>query len=192
MDSDKLIRIDGVKWHSTQKINSRGKQVNGVHAICPKHSMELTPSSSNHSASINGQSTITWSDGQYLYCDEGHMYTMPRIYSEERLYVQKRLDAINYSKMATINLDDEAVPIAKEKLETSDDKYFVTSQLMKSKRGIQLVVYAGEKGKKQKTQIFIEPEAKRLAFDQTDLHPTDVFVELKATFDDGSTHEMKS
>ena len=62
---------------------------------------------------------------------------------------------------------------------------------MESKRGLQLVVYAGEKGKTKKAQIIIEPEIKRLAFDQQDLNPNDVFIELKATFEDGSSHTIK-
>jgi len=189
---DKLVRIDGVKWHRYKKERASGVTKDEVEAICPEHSMKLTPTSSEHHIKINGQSTLSWSDGQYLYCDEGHMITMPRIYSEERQYVVKRLDAINFSKMNVINLDDEATPIAKEKLVDETDRYFITSQLMKSKRGLQLVVYAGEKGATKKTQIFIDPKAKRLSFDQKDLNPTDIFVSLNATFMDGSATAMNA
>jgi hypothetical protein len=37
------------------------------------------------------------------------------------------------------------------------------------------------------TQIFVEPEIRRLAFDQKDLHPNDVFTKVEATFIDGTT-----
>lgn len=43
-----------------------------------------------------------------------------------------------------------------------------------------------KKGVKEKTQIFVEPKIKRLAFDQKDLHPTDIFTKLEATFSDGT------
>jgi hypothetical protein len=192
MDYTKLVSIDGVKWRVFSRVNATGKVKDEVEAICPVHSMVLTPSDSDVSVNVNGESTVRCSDGQYLYCDEGHMFTMPRIFSQERAYVRKRLEAVAYSKMETLNLDDEAIPIAKEKIKSDDNRYFITSQLMESKRGLQVVVYAGEKGKKQKTQIFIEPEVKRLAFDLKDLHPNEVFVEMKATFNDGSTQEINS
>jgi hypothetical protein len=76
--------------------------------------------------------------------------------------------------MKVLNLDDEAMPVAKEKVTSKDGKYFITAQLMESKRGLQAVIYAGEKGSAKKTQIFIEPEVKRLAFDQKDLNPSEV------------------
>jgi hypothetical protein len=57
--------------------------------------------------------------------------------------------------------------------------------------GQRLVVYAGEKGRKEKTQVFVEPDIKRLAFDQNDIHPSEVFVKLEATFRDGTQISMK-
>lgn len=190
MDYTKLVRIDGVKWHVFRRVNATGKIKDEIEAICPVHSMILMSSDSEVSVDINGESIIHPADGQYLYCDEGHMFKMPRVFSQEKAYIRKRLEAISYSKMETLNLDDEAIPIAKEKIKSDDDRYFVTSQLMKSKRGLQVVIYAGEKGKKQKTQIFVEPEVRRLAFDQKDLHPNEVFVDIKATFKDGSEQEI--
>jgi hypothetical protein len=62
---------------------------------------------------------------------------------------------------------------------------------MKSKVGERLVIYAGERGKTNKTQIFVEPRIKRLAFDQKDAHPSDVFLKVEATFEDGSSASMK-
>lgn len=88
--------------------------------------------------------------------------------------------------MKVLNLDDEAIPLADDKVKTKDGKFFVVANLNESKTGKRLVVYAGEKGKQNKTQIFVEPEIKRLSFDQNDLHPTDVFTKLEATFSDGT------
>jgi hypothetical protein len=89
--------------------------------------------------------------------------------------------------MKFINLDDEAIPLAEYKINSKTEKYFITALLTDSKVGHRLVVYAGEKGKKEKTQIFVEPEIKRLAFDQNNLHPKEIFVALEAIFDDGSS-----
>ena len=94
--------------------------------------------------------------------------------------------------MKFINLDDEAIPIAESKVSSKDNKYFVTAILTESKVGQRLVIYAGEKGKNEKTQIFIEPEIKRLAFDQNDTHPSDVFVVVEGTFKDGTKMSIKN
>jgi len=67
-----------------------------------------------------------------------------------------------------------------------NNKCFVTVVLMEFKIGKRLIVYAGEKGKKQKTQIFVDTEIKRVAFDQKDLHPSDIFSKLEATFSDNT------
>ena len=94
--------------------------------------------------------------------------------------------------MKVLNLDDEAVPIAESKASSKDGKFFVTAVMVDSKVGQRVVVYAGEKGRKEKTQIFIEPNIKRLAFDQNDLHPADVFLALDGTFEDGTSFSIKN
>jgi len=116
---------------------------------------------------------------------------LPRNIENERQYILDKIDAKFFKSIKFINLDDEAIPIAEDKAKSTDRKYFVTSRLMESKTGLRLVVYAGERGKKEKTEIFIEPEIKRLAFDQADLHPTDVFTKLEATFNDGTKATQK-
>lgn len=103
----------------------------------------------------------------------------------------RELNSATYKKMKFINLDDEALPLASDKKFSDDNKFFVTSLLTKSKTGLRLVVYAGKKGLADKTQIFVEPEIKRLAFDQNNVHPTDIFTKLEATFLDGSTVTQK-
>ena len=92
--------------------------------------------------------------------------------------------------MKFINFDDEAIPIAIDKI-PKNSEYFVTSLLTKSKIGLRLVVYAGKRGSDSKTQLFVEPEIKRLAFDQKDLHPTDVFTMVEATFEDGTKAKIQ-
>ena len=118
-------------------------------------------------------------------CEEcGKIFSIPRTCLDEREFILRKLDSKVFRGMKYLNLDDEAIPIAEDKASTKDGKYFVTARLMESKVGKRLVVYAGEKGRKEKTQIFVEPDIKRLAFDQKDLHPTDIFTKIEATFKD--------
>jgi hypothetical protein len=127
-----------------------------------------------------------------LKCEEcGKVYSLPRDWDKEQEYVLNKIDSKFYKSMKFINLDDEALPIAEDRIFSKDNKYFVKSLLTESKTGIRLVVYAGEKGRKEKTQIFVEPGIKRLAFDQNDIHPTDIFTKLEATFADGTKNSQE-
>jgi hypothetical protein len=161
--------------------------------LCPDHDLRLTPITpqvynSRLRRNVDGYSENAIS----LKCAEGpHNVSIPRVFSEEKQYVIDRVDAKVFKGMKVLNLDDEATPIAKDKITSEDDKYFVTTQLMESKRGLQAVIYAGEKGSPVKTQIFINPKEKRLTFDHKDLHPSEVFLKIEATFDDGSKQSIE-
>jgi len=189
MGTQEIVRIDGLKWWMTQTAAGGRVPV----PLCPEHDLRLTPILGRIYSSYYHQYVDDSSDNSVsLECAEGpHTLKMPRKYVAEKKYVIDRIDAKIFKGMKTINLDDEAVPIAKEKVKSEDGKFFITTQLMESKRGLQAVIYAGKKGKTQKTQIFVEPEVKRLAFDQKDLHPTDVFLKVEATFDDGTKQSIE-
>lgn len=168
------IILDKIKWVTSEVA------IGAVTPICPKHHLELYL--------VDG--------GEYtsskLICAECEVpYNLPRPFAYEKQYVLDKIASKSFKEMKFINLDDEAIPIAESKVSSEDNKYFVTSILTQSKVGLRLVVYAGEKGKSEKTQVFVEPEIKRLAFDQGDLHPTDVFVKLEATFNDGTSNSLK-
>jgi len=164
--SEQNLIIDGIKWHVT------GRQ---VQPLCPKHHLRLYV--------VGGSEYISSS----LSCEECNTpYRLPRYVYSEKIYILDKLDSKIFKDMKFINLDDEAIPIAESKVSSKDNRYFTTALLTESKVGLRLVVYAGEKGKLHKTQIFVEPDIKRLAFDQKDLHPSDVFVKLEGTFEDGT------
>lgn len=174
---DKTLRIDGLIWYLY------GTQKRFVQPICPTHKLRVYPF---------GQPAHYSHLATFLKCaDCTELHKIPRPYDEEQRYVIDRIDAINFKKLEVINLDDESVPFAKEKISTKDDKYFITSLLTSAKSGIRLIIYAGEKGKVKKTQIFVEPNVKKLAFDPKDLHPNDVFAKVEVTFDDRSKSEIK-
>ncbi len=163
------IKIDGVKWI-----------VEGlsVQPLCPKHHLRLSIDTNNFT-------------NCRLKCAEcPGLYNFSREYTEQTEYILNKIDSKLFKNLKFINLDDEAVPLAETKLTTKDNKYFITALLTESKVGQRLVVYAGEKGKKEKVQIFIEPEIKRLSFDHTDVHPSEIFLKLEATFDDGIMHSI--
>lgn len=160
------VRLDGVLWY----IANVSKKIT---PLCPKHHLRLKPDNDFWNASFD------------LICDEcEEPYSIKRSFDRELQYVKDKIDSKFFKDLKVINLDDEAIPLAKSK--TENGKYFVTVLLTQSKVGLRLIVYAGEKGKPNKTQIFVEPELKRISFDQKDLHPTDVFIKLEGTFDDGT------
>ena len=178
--TDQHIIIDKIKWWVWT--NSTGTR--GVQAICPIHNVRLYP--------VKGYGDTYLRKAKNLRCAEcEHWHRIPREWDHEKQYVLDKVESKIIKGIRFINLNDEALPIAKEKTPSKDSKYFVTSLLTESKIGLRLVVYAGKKGEKKKTQIFVEPDIKRLAFDQKDLHPTDVFTKLEATFSDGTKASQK-
>jgi hypothetical protein len=96
-----------------------------------------------------------------------------------------KIDAQSFSKMPVLNLDDSAVPVAKEDIKDKDNPFWVRSKVTESKAGTRLIIWAGNRDAKNKTQLFIEPEIKKLSFDQNDDHPLAVFAKVEATFADG-------
>lgn len=176
---DQFLIIDGVKWWIfTNKDDSRGTQ-----PICIKHDIRMYPQPTS-------SQKYYW-QANHLKCAEcEESLQLPRRVDAEKQYVLDKADSKVFKGIKFINLDDEAVPIAESKIPKNSD-YFVTSVLTKSKVGLRLVVYAGKNGNKEKTQIFVEPEIKRLAFDQTNLHPTNIFAKLEATFQDGTRSRIE-
>lgn len=183
MNENNLISVDGIKWYLTSLSGVRY-----VTPLCPSHNMRLTPI--KHLVRLYNRSRDSIDDeAEKLNCAEGHVLDLPRPYGKEKQYVIDRIDAKVFSTMKVLNLDDEAIPIAKTKLKVDDisNPYFLTSNLMRTKRGLQVVIYAGKKGSEEKVQIFVDPKIRKLTFDHDDLHPTDIFLEVKGTFIDGSS-----
>lgn len=180
-EEKQIFRIDGIKWWVSNATHPRLPV-----PLCPDHNLRMTPYA-QYNYDRGG-------DAYNLQCAEGpHVIRIPRKFRDEKRYVLDSIDARIFKEMEFVDIDGELTPIIKKRVTSEDEKYFVEIRMKESKKGLQVVVYAGEKekGKKEKTQIFIDPKHKRLSFDQKDLHPNDIFLELKATFDDGSVHTMK-
>ncbi len=166
--SDELFRIDGVLW----SINKVSKV---AIAYCPADRVALRCDFPSMTYSVK--------------CDEcSRLYEFERTFQDERIFVVNKVIARDLAGYEVIDFDGAAIPLAEGT--AKDEKHFVVVKLMNTKVGKRLVVYVGEQGENQKVQIFIEPDIKRLAFDQKDQHPSAVFLALEATFSDGTKHKI--
>jgi hypothetical protein len=179
--NDKLPIIDGVKWH----IYVTTTQSRYAQPLCPQHNMRLQSVQNRQVVGSTGRrrwnldseaTTMTCTDGQ-------HNFELPRQLKDEQRHVINKIDALNFAKMTVINLDDAAIPVAVEELKDSD--HWVKSKVTKSKTGDRLIIWAGNRSMKNKTQLFVEPALKRLSFDHNDDHPTEVFAKVEVTFANG-------
>ena len=175
MEKENLILFDGVKWYIPTAA------IRDMEALCPKHLLRLSTGRLNEYIARS----LACEE-----CDEEYIFPKRRSLHEEKEYILNKIDSKVFKKMKFINLDDEAIPMAEIKISSEDNNYFVTGLLTRSKVGLRLVLYAGEKGSNRKTQIFVEPEIKRLAFDQKDLHPTDIFTKVEAVFEDNTKQSI--
>ena len=130
-----------------------------------------------------------------LECLEGpHTIVLDRTPGEIREYIRRKIESKKYQEAKYFDIDGYLVPASKEaKVKTESGDYFVTTQVMNSeKKGEQIVIYAGKKGAKYKSQIFIDPKHGKITFEQNDINPKDVFVKIEATFRDGSKASIKA
>lgn len=172
MNKQQLFIIDGVAWQIDRSFSGYS-----AIPICPKHRMELD---------------VPGAYSQTLRCpDCQKRYEIPRNFSDERIYVIEKFKAISRQDWELIDIDGALTPVTR-KAKINEDKYFCTAQLRNSKHGPQVVIYAGEKGNNNKSQIFITPNERRLSFDQKDINPADIFSKIIVEFNDGTKHTIES
>jgi hypothetical protein len=184
-----LVRVDNIKWWETENNGSRT-----VVPLCPQHNLRLTPKITHERytlAGITKYRAVSGDRSTTLICqDDGtHQIELPREFSVQKSHVINKIDSRIFSELKTITLDDEIIPVAKEELKNSD--YWVRAKVTESKSGTRLIVWAGSKKEGNKAQLFVEPELKRLSFDQNDDHPLDIFAKVEATFRHDTTITMK-
>lgn len=166
-----IVIFDGIKWLMAEGVY---RQIVMPTPLCPKHNVPLTSLSQY---------------GFDLKCSEhGEIFQIPRLLSTEQKLVIDKLNAKTYSAIKPLNLDEALIPIVKDPKQYTESKgHFIRTQLMQSEKGKQqVVIYTGSCDEKTKAQIFIDPETKRLSFDQNDNHPVDVFAKIEVTFRDGT------
>ncbi|KKR06249.1 MAG: hypothetical protein UT34_C0001G0289 [candidate division WS6 bacterium GW2011_GWF2_39_15] len=108
---------------------------------------------------------------------------------ERREIIEDIIKIINSDKFKgadIVNLDDEYITVTQSKKE--DDDYWVRASISENRKGeTQLMVLAGSRKSKNKTQLFIDPQNERVSFDQNNDHPREVFSKVNAIFKKSST-----
>jgi hypothetical protein len=178
--NDDLMRVDDIDWWIPASSNGVRQPV----PVCPKHHLRLKPVIRQYWNSTFGKNINHHSDrSTELSCAEGpHKISLPREYGTEREYVIDKIDAKIFAQMKILNLDDEAIFVAEKELKDKESPYWIKGKVIESKAGTRLIIWAGNRNSKNKTQLFVEPDLKRLSFDQNDDHPTEVFAKVEATF----------
>jgi hypothetical protein len=134
------------------------------------------------------KSKESYSRGEYkYYCIKcGYKITLNKSIEEKAQEFQIVLESENYRDSDYINIDGELTKICRE--QKDDDNYWVDVKLSKNKKDeVQIMVLAGNKKDKSKTQLFIEPEKEKMSFDQNNEHPREVFSKVTAIFKKSSS-----
>ena len=184
----KLTIVDGIKWHEWRDTNS----FRHVSPLCMQHDIRMEPVVLYESVYRNGrkeQKSISTDKSIELQCNEGdsHKIKIPREYSAEKTYVKNKIDSMVFKQYKVMNLDDSAIPVLKEDIKDKNNPYWIRAKFTESKSGTRLIIWAGNREAKNKTQLFVEPELKRLSFDQNDDHPLDVLAKVEVTFAENFT-----
>jgi hypothetical protein len=102
------------------------------------------------------------------------------------------IEAADLQNADIVDIDGYQVPIVKAIPPSKDKQFWAEVRINDTKRGKQLVVYAGKRGEEDKAQIFIDPENDKISFDQNNMHPNDIFVKVVADFDSGKKATLES
>jgi len=161
-----IIDDSGIKWWLEEYVSKSAAP------YCAKHHLPLRYPAN---PSIH----------RYFFCpDCTDPKSVDKAALTQMIYAADKIRAKVIAKLEVINYNGELLPVAKTS--TKNNEYGVTAQIMESKHGKQLVIYAGKKGVHNKAQIFVDTENGKLSFDHKDLKPTEIFAKIEATFIDGS------
>ena len=87
---------------------------------------------------------------------------------------------------------DQEVKALSSSEDKSIDDYWSTTKVIKTDKGLRLMVLVGKKGHNSKVQFFIDENLKQVTFDTIDdLKPEEILASFTAIFSDGSTTETK-
>jgi len=163
-----------------------------VIAYCPEHRIELEVSTywgnkPQYEASVYKKERI-----HYFVCPADDK-EFP-ILKQDITLMQRRffstLESISLKDAEIVSIDGYQIPIAKNKTPEKDEDYWVEARINDTKKGKQLVVYAGKRGESDKAQIFIDTVNDKISFDQNNIHPNDIFVRLTGQFKSGKRVNM--
>jgi hypothetical protein len=169
-ESIRLYRWEGLHWDIDYDIN--GNPYFQI-PLCPKQKCNCKLKKSKEVYSL----------GEYKYCCVrcDFKITLNKSIEDKAIDLLDIVESQKYKDAEIINLDGELIRIQREQIADSD--YWVNVTISKNKKDeVQLMVLAGSKSDKNKTQLFLDPKSERLSFDQNDDHPREVFSKVTATF----------
>lgn len=175
-DTNKIYFLKGRHWVFSEK----GKP----ELLCPNDKTSMREKKAPIQGVFDHSSELICPD-----CDFSYFFDVP--FSVASADVSRIIKSKDYRKMEIIDIDGIGMPVVKKKLSVNNTDYFVTIQVNKTKRGPQIVIYAGKKGYNSKSQIFVTPETSKMSFDHNNLAPSDIFTKITADFVDGSSMVIK-
>ena len=174
-DNIQLYLWEGLHWDIDYDIN--GNPYSQI-PLCPKQKCNCRLKKSKE----------TYSIGEYKYncvrCD--FKITLNKSIEEKASDLIDIIESQKYKDAEIINLDGELVRVLRE--EQKDLDYWVDVKISKNRKDeVQLMVLAGSKKEKNKTQLFLDPQNEKVSFDQNNNHPKEIFSKVVATFKDSKT-----
>jgi hypothetical protein len=165
----KIYRWAGLHWDVAIDINGES----WAFALCPRQKCHCKLNKSKKEFVM----------GEYKYycvkCD--FKITLKKSIEDKATDFIKVLDSFEYEDAEIINIDGELIRVQRE--EKKDKDYWIDVKMSKNKKGeLQLMVLAGSKKSKDKAHLFLEPKSERLAFDQNNDHPSQIFTKVVGIF----------
>lgn len=165
-----LYLWEGLHWDIDYDIN--GVPYSQI-PLCPKQKCNCKLKKSKESYSL----------GEYKYacsrCD--FKITLSKSIEEKASDLIDIVESLKYQDAEIINIDGELVRVQRDQV--TDFEYWVDVKISKNKKDeVQLMVLAGSKNDKNKTQLFIDPKSEKLSFDQNNHHPIEIFSKVTAIF----------
>lgn len=168
----------GILWHIDYDFHGNID----VAALCPKHKCccRLVKSKEN------------FVRGEYKYCCVkcDFKICLEKSIENKAVDFDYVMGSYKYQDAEIINIDGELISVQRE--EKKDNDYWIDAKISKNKKGeLQLMVLAGSKKAKDKAQLFLDPKNERLAFDQNNDHPSEIFAKVIGIFKN-SKSEIRS
>jgi hypothetical protein len=165
-----LYLWEGLHWDIDYDIN--GNPYLQI-PLCPKQKCNCKLKKSKEKYSI----------GEYKYCCSrcDFRITLNKSVEEKAADLLDIIESQKYKDAEIINIDGELVKVQREQI--TDFDYWVDVKISKNRKDeVQLMVLAGSKKLKDKTQLFLNPKNEKISFDQNNDHPIKIFSKVIAKF----------
>ena len=170
----KLYEYKSIPW----EYHSRGN-FQWVIPFCPVHRMELR----DYNNSPSG------------FCDDCNKHYAWNEHPDSiAQYLRRKLASKAYQEAEIVTIDGIQTPQlkVKAKIPEENEEYWIEAKLNNSTKGRQLVLYAGEKGRSGKAQIFANIDQEKLSFDHNDRKPEEIFAIVTVQFPSGKKMSIEA